>query len=199
MQNVGKRLMHAAVAASLALTAPLAAAVDTIGVGVGLINNGGNEGSAGYGVSLPMRFGNITVEPELAFYSGNYEQRDIVTPANNYNGDYHSYTLETGVFMRQQVMPSLETYVGGRVGYTSYESSYGYVSGTNYSDESSGFYIGPTLGAEYFFNKNLSLGLDVSLFYSSRKGESRQNGVVEYKYDESSTYYQTRTRLRYYF
>ena len=199
MQNVGKKLIHAAVAASLALTTPLAAALDAIGVGVGLINNGGNEGSAGYGVSLPMRFGNITVEPELAFYSGNYDERDITTPANNYRGDYRSYTLETGVYSRQQVMPSLETYVGGRVGYYSYDSSSGYASGTNYSNDSSGYYIGPTLGAEYFFNKNLSLGLDVSLFYSSSKGESRQNGVVEYKYDDNSTYYQTRTRLRYYF
>ncbi len=199
MQNVGKSFMYAAVAASLALTAPLATAMDAIGVGVGLINNGGGESAGGYGVSLPMRFGNISVEPELSFYSGSGDNTYPTSPTNNNSSDYRQYSLETGVYLRQQVLPSLETYFGGRVGYTSYESSNAYVSGTNYKYESSGYYIGPTLGAEYFFNKNFSLGLDVSLIYSSMKYESGTNGVVDYKNDSNVTSYQTRTRLRYYF
>lgn len=96
---------------------------------------------------------------------------------------------------------ALETYIGGRVGYNNFKSSntYTYVSGASDQSEGSAYYLGPTLGAEYFFNKNLSLGLDVSLFYSSSTYENSTNGVVYYTSDSNQTSYQTRTRLRYYF
>ena len=196
MKTARKIVIHAAIATSLALTAPLASAVD-IGMGVGLINNG--SGFAGYGVALPMRFANFTVEPELAFYNGSGDATYPATPSNNVSGDSREYTLDIGVYLRQQVMPSMETYIGGRVGYNNFKQSNTYVSGVSYQSEGSAYYLGPTLGAEYFFNKNLSLGLDVSLFYNSSTFENSTNGVVDYKADSNQTSYQTRTRLRYYF
>ena len=196
MKTARKIVIHAAIATSLALTAPLASAVD-IGMGVGLINTGGSD--VGHGVALPMRFAIITVEPELAFYNGSNDSTYPASPGNNYSSDFRQYTLETGIYLRQQVTPSLETYIGGRVGYDNQKGSTTYVSGASYHSEGSGYFLGPTLGAEYFFNKNLSLGLDVSLFYSSLTYENSTNGVVDYKSDLNETYYQTRTRLRYYF
>lgn len=199
MQQTRKRLIHAAVAvslASLAITAPEASAVD-IGVGVGLNNDGG--GSGGYGMSLPLRFGNITVEPELSFYRSS-QDTTYTAPTSNYTYDSKQYTLDTGIYLRHQVVPALETYLGGRVGYTKnkYSYTYPYSPSSSQSSESSGFYLGPTFGAEYFFEKRFSLSLDVSVLYESTSGQS-VNGSSITKQDGNSLDYQTRARLRYYF
>lgn len=196
MRQTRKKLIRAAVAVSLALTAPLAGAVD-VGLGVSLNNEGG--GSGGYGVSLPLRFGNFTVEPELSFYDASEEQTYPTSPTNNSTYEYQQYTLETGVYWRQPVIPSVEMYVGGRVGYTRYEQSRTYPSspGSNYAYDSSGFYLGPTLGAEYFFNKHFSLGLDVSLLFESTTQERTISSP--YTEDRDEINYQSRARLRFYF
>ena len=196
MKAARKIMIHTALATSLTLVAPLAAAVD-VGVGVNLNNDGG--GSGGYGVSLPLRFGNFTVEPELSFYDASEDNTQTPSPTNNRTYESRRYTLETGVYWRQQMIPSVETYMGGRIGYTRYEYSYTYPSspGSNYSGETSGYYLGPTLGAEYFFNKHFSLGLDVSLLFESTSGE--QVGSSLYKQDGDEINYQSRARLRFYF
>lgn len=198
MQTAKKTLIHLAVAASLSLTAPLAAAMD-IGVGVSLNNEGG--GSGGYGVSLPLRFGNLSVEPELSFYSSSQDSTYPASPTNNRTNDYKEYTLETGIYWRQPVIPSVEMYVGGRGGYTKYDYSYTYPlsPASNYKYDQSGYFLGPTLGAEYFFNKNFSLGLDVSLLYESTSGKEVDAGVLYYSQDRTEINYQSRARLRFYF
>ena len=196
MRQTRKKLIRAAVAVSLVLTAPVAGAVD-VGLGVSLANDGG--GSGGYGVSLPLRFGNFTVEPELSFYDSSQDTTHPTSPSNNNTSDYQQYTLETGVYWRQPVIPSVEMYVGGRVGYTRSEESRAYSSSpsSNYSYETSGFYLGPTLGAEYFFNKHFSLGLDVSLLFESTT-EERTSGSP-YTQDRDEINYQSRAKLRFYF
>jgi hypothetical protein len=196
MRQTRKNLIRAA-AISLALTAPVASAVD-IGVGASLNNEGGGDG--GYGVSLPLRFGNITVEPELSFYRSSRDITYTSAPTNNYKAENSQYTLDTGIYWRQQVVPALETYVGGRVGYTKnkYSYKYLYIPNSDQSSGSSGFYLGPTLGAEYFFDKHFSLGLDVSLLYESTSGESVSGSNVSNQ-DGNNLYYQTRARLRFYF
>lgn len=200
MQQTRKRLIRAAVAVSLVsltFTAPMASAVD-IGVGVSLNTQGGGDG--GYGVSLPLRFGNITVEPELSFYRSSRDRTYPSAPTNDFKAEYTQYTLDTGIYWRQRVVPALETYVGGRIGYSKDKTSYMYPnsSGSNQSYVSSGFYLGPTLGAEYFFDKHFSLGLDVSLLYESTSGESVSGSNVSNQ-DGNNLYYQTRARLRFYF
>ena len=196
MKAARKIVIRTALATSLALVAPLAAAVD-VGVGVNLNNDGGNSG--GYGVSLPLRFGNITVEPELSFYDASEDNTYLLSPTNNRTYESREYTLEAGVYWRQQVIPSVETYLGGRVGYIQYESSNTYPlnSGSNSVTETSGYYLGPTLGAEYFFNKHFSLGLDVSLLIESTTRE-RTSGSP-YTEDRDEINYQSRAKLRFYF
>ncbi len=198
MKTARKTVIHTALATSLALVAPLAAAVD-VGVGVNLNNDGG--GSGGYGVSLPLRFGNFTVEPELSFYDTSADNTQTPSPTNNRTYESRRYTLETGVYWRQQMIPSVETYMGGRIGYARGDSSTTYQSspGSNSSSESSSYYLGPTLGAEYFFNKHFSLGLDVSLLFESTSGEQVGSGSSRYKEDRDEINYQSRARLRFYF
>lgn len=197
MKAIKMKLIALAASMSFALAAPVASAVD-VGLGVSLNNDG--EGSGGYGVSLPLRFGNITIEPELSFYNSSEDTTYPLSPTNNNTTDYQQYTLETGIYWRQQVIPSVETYVGGRVGYTHYDYSYTYPlsPGTYYSNDYSGYYLGPTFGAEYFFNKHFSLGLDVSLLYESTSGDTI-NGSSTSESDQSRLNYQTRSRLRFYF
>ena len=197
MTQTKKKLIKLALATSLALVAPLAAAVD-VGVGVNLYNEG--RGNGGYGVSLPLRFGNITVEPALSFYDSSRDATFPLSPADNATYESREYTLEAGVYWRQQVIPSVETYLGGRVGYIQNKSSATYPSspGSNDGYETSGYYLGPTLGAEYFFNKHFSLGLDVSLLIESTTFERTTSGS-SYTEDGDEINYQSRARLRFYF
>jgi len=198
MKATRKKLINLAVATALALTAPMAGAVD-VGLGVSLNNEGGGNG--GYGVSLPLRFGNFTVEPELSFYDSSEDTTYPTSPTNNRTIDYQRYTLETGVYWRRPIIPSVEMYVGGRVGYAKYENSVTYpLSPTNnFSRNESGYFLGPTLGAEYFFNKNFSMGLDVSLLYESTSDKEVYGGGLYYSSDRNAINYQSRARLRFYF
>jgi hypothetical protein len=198
MNKSNLKPLNLAVVAVLTLSAPLAGAMD-IGLGVSLNNEGGGNG--GYGVSMPLRFANISVEPELSFYSASQDTTYPSTPTNNRENDFHEYILETGVYWRRPVVPSVEMYLGGRVGYVKYAYTYTYPlsPASNYKYEESGYFLGPTLGAEYFFSKNFSLGLDVSLLYESTSGKEVDAGVVSISQDRTGINYQSRARLRFYF
>lgn len=196
MKVTKKFLIPSIIALAMTFISPLAAAVD-IGLGVSMHNEGG--GSGGYGVSMPLRFGNFTVEPELSLYNSKEDTTYPLSPTSNNSYESQEYTLETGIYWRQRVIPTVETYVGGRVGYVKYEFSSTYPSspGSNYANETSGFYLGPTLGAEYFFNKHFSLGLDVSLLLESTTRERVSSSPYERDRDEIN--YQSRAKLRFYF
>jgi len=178
------------------LTTPVAGAVDA-GLGVSLNTSGGGNG--GYGISMPLRFGNFLVEPELSIYDYSEDETYPLSPTSNRTYESQEYTLETGVYWRQPVIPSVEMYVGGRVGYFHEDASSTYPSNpaVNNSYETSGFYLGPTLGAEYFFNKHFSLGLDVSLLFESATRDRVSSSP--YTEDRDEIYYQGRAKLRFYF
>lgn len=198
MQHNCKTLLSTAAALSLALAVPVASAMD-IGLGVTVQNEGGGNG--GWGASLPLRFGNIMVEPELSFYHNSDNQTYPTSPSSNRKYDNTEYTLDTGIYLRQHVTAAVDSYLGGRIGYNHSRYSYKYPNSpsSNYTDVSTGPYIGPTIGAEYFFDKHFTIGLDVSLLYTSSSGKETQNGAVTNKQDGNQFDYQTRARLRYYF
>jgi hypothetical protein len=191
MKKIGKKLSGVTVALSLSLAAPMAAAMD-IGVGASLNAGGGGTGS---GISLPMRFGNIMIEPAVSIFDQTTDYSDSGVP--DYSVSFKNYTLEAGIYWRKEVIPSVETYLGGRVGYIKRETSQTYPGSPSSRDES-GYLIGPTFGAEYFFNKHFSMGLDVSLLYSSLSGDGESAGQPQSTSTEN-TYTQARTLLRFYF
>ncbi len=197
MNDIRQRLFPLAAAFSLALLAPMASATQA---GLGVSINTGSEGGGGYGISVPLRFGGFTVEPELSFYEYSADRDYSLSPGSNQSYEYRQLSIETGVYWRQPLAPAVEMYVGGRAGYTQYEYSTIYSSspGSNYSHHTSGFYLGPTLGAEYFFNKHFSLGLDASLLFESISGEET-SASSPYEEDRTSIYTQGRARLRFYF
>lgn len=146
------------------------------------------------------RASSFTIEPELSYYDYSTDRDYSLTPSSDRSYANQQFSIETGVYWRRPLFHSAEMYVGGRIGYTQYEYSYTYPSSPalNYSDNVSGFYLGPTLGAEYFFNKHFSLGLDASLLFESTSGEVT-NASNPYERDRTSIYYQGRARLRFYF
>ncbi len=200
MEKIGKKLSGAALAVSLLVATLIAAAEDggmNAGVGINVSNNNYYGGGYGYGISLPLRFTNFTIEPEITFYNS-HTGSSVVT--NPYANDYSFYQLETGIYLRKEVAPSVEIYYGGRVGYSEGRNSYNnsLSPSGNSSGNTRGYMVGPTFGAEYFFNPHFSAGLDVSLIYEQQK-QSSTSGGTSGDYDFRQTSYQGRAKFRYYF
>jgi hypothetical protein len=193
MKNIGKNLSGVAVAAALSLAAPLAGAMD-IGLGANLNTDG--SGYGGWGFSVPMRFGNIMVEPSVEY--DNYKSTDTYYGGTSlYQYERKYYTVDTGIYWIKSIVPMLDAYIGGRVGFYSGEGSgYSTCCGTD-QYRYHGVYVGPTIGAEYFFNKHFSAGLDVSLLFSSETSGNNDTNYAGGSYKDTTT--QTRTKLRFYF
>jgi hypothetical protein len=195
MQSYKKVLAGVAVTLSLSAAPPLASAAE-VGLGVTML---GSEG--GYGVFLPIRLSKITIEPEFYVYRSEADQAYPLNPANDRTSDYENMNIGTGVYLRRQLAPSTEYYLGGRVGYTKYKSTYSYPNTPSSSTASKedGYYLGPVIGAEYFFNKNFSLGLEAAFIYSSVSQDYASSPANSYTQDRTSWTTDTRAKLRVYF
>jgi hypothetical protein len=191
-KNVGMTLGVLATALSFSLASPGAGAVE-VGIGVGIF---GEDGGTIY---VPIKFGNFRIEPEFSFNHYNSDRTHTVTPTQSFESESTSISIGSGIYLRQQVGSSLETFIGGRVGLyrSEYSSTYPNNPASNYSSETTGIYLGPTVGAEYFFTKQFSLGLDASLIFSSSSRDYQSNNP----YDEDQQGFNTegRVTVRYYF
>jgi len=157
---------------TLAAGAASAAGPMQFGLGAGI----SSETSS---ISVPIRTGNLLIEPELSYFSTEVED----------SYDYSELGLGVGVYLMSSVAPSVELALGGRGGITS--SNYEPDVGTD--SEGSGFFFGPVVGGEYFFNKHFSAGVDAAVIYATSTYES---GTFEE--DSSSLSTETRARLRFY-
>ena len=157
---------------TLAAGAASAAGPMQFGLGAGI----SSETSS---ISVPIRTGNLLIEPELSYYSVEVED----------SYDQSGLGLGVGVYLMSSVAPSVELALGGRGGITS--SNYEPDVGTD--SEESGFFFGPVVGGEYFFNKHFSAGIDAAVIYATSTYES---GTFEE--DSSSLSTETRARLRFY-
>jgi hypothetical protein len=142
------------------------------GLGVAF-NNGGT-------VLLPIKTDSLLIEPELNF------SNQSLSPGSRFK----TVSAGSGVYVRQNLGPLFESYLGGRVAFGSSESSSG--SG----DSKSRFLmIAPTFGIQHYFSKQFSLGLDASLEY--RNGKQTSTGSLDQNFHSIGT--ATRILLRAYF
>lgn len=86
--------------------------------------------------------------------------------------DSKTYELGLGIFGLKQVGESVRVYFGGRIAYIDSESKVRIVTDFgNFDDEDmqdasdDGYRISPTLGFEYSFNRNVSIGAEAEWFY----------------------------------
>jgi len=172
-----------------------AAAGASADVGIGTQFDGMNT----YGINVPIRLGAITIEPEI-ISSSDSEKYHNATSGNNQQWGGSNTSVGTGIYLRKEVAPSTEIYYGARVGMYSWNNK-NTSPGFYYSDKESGYYLAPTVGAEYFFVKKVSIGLDLGLNYS--KGTEKLVVPSWFAgtdtYDRTSLSTTTRLMLRAYF
>lgn len=107
------------------------------------------------------------IEPEFGYSVYNIERKD-----NGYSSEstLKILRLGTGLFAKNSKNNQYHIYYGIRLGYlyNSEESKYRYDfnSGTD-KESSSGLYLAPTVGGEYFFSDFFCMGGETQIMYSS--------------------------------
>ncbi len=138
-------------------------------------------------VLVPMRFSNFKIEPEVGIYNFSYNisaPKDSTGTAVDYAYAFRSTGIQIGAgfYYTEQLAGNLSAYFGPRAGIITYstefdnyapaaDSEYGETSSTVESSRTD-FYVGVTLGGEYFFSNAFSLGADVGFEYLSLGTES---------------------------
>jgi len=130
-------------------------------------------------VLLPIRTDSLLIEPEFNFSNQSSSGQRL----KNVN-------VGSGAYVRVNLGPLFESYLGGRLLYGSSESNFG--SGDS---KSRSFMLAPTVGIQHFLSKQFSLGLDASLEY--RHGKQKSSGSPDQTFHSIGT--ATRILLRAYF
>jgi hypothetical protein len=138
---------------------------------------------------IPMTISDmITIEPEFGYFR--YGSSDSDSESSDDLIRFGMGLFYTPVFGRTAL------HFGIRIGIISYSSEY---SEEGFSDERSktDFFIGPAVGAEYFFSDQFSLGAEVQLNYidiGNWEGDEFSNGSDNYFFSN-----RTHVFIRFYF
>jgi hypothetical protein len=172
------------------------------GIGVGFGQNANT-------IYIPIKLSpDITLEPYITV--GKDSSKSTLTAAPNYpyfnnatsssSSSYAGYGL--GVFAKRGVTDSGEIFGGARLAYVKSkqtdQSNGNTFTDQNITSEYTGYILAPTVGVEYFFQKNISMGAEVSAAYSNIKSKyDTPNYSTESR--GTSTRTSTMISLRYYF
>ena len=143
----------AAIALLAVLASPATPAAE-YGVGTSFLNNGFLRS---VNMLVPIRTEGYMIEPEGGLSTT--KTSGTVTTKND------SYNVGSGFYKTRALGPQFEGYGGARLLYTRGKTD----SGTGVTTKSNGWDAAPTLGVQYFFSKQFSLGLDAGLHYSDSK------------------------------
>lgn len=141
---------------------------------------------------------NLRFEPTISLWSNERQASDSTTKIND---EFSAFDLGLGLFINEEVYKNTFVYYGARFGYSREKRSSSFNISSN-SDKQDGYFIKPTLGAEYFINSKFSIGIDVGFYYSKLEGERTSfSGVSTTVSDIEETYYRTATEVivRYHF
>lgn len=172
----------------VALLLPEGVYAADLGIGVN-IDTGSFDG-VGYGLLVPLRFGNMILEPEVSYYD--HSEKGNNSASGHEGRDQTVFSLGTGVYARKQLLANTESYFGARLGYRSCDYSYSQDnSGTPYRYESKNhaLFLAPTVGIQYFFSEQFSIGCDIGLMYSDGeyKNKSSSGTLSRGDYSEWNT------------
>ncbi|MFV2057495.1 MAG: hypothetical protein ACC707_13570 [Thiohalomonadales bacterium] len=177
--------------ASLLSTGNVMAADFSFGIGADV--------RSGSKIYLPMHIGGFIVEPSFSSNKPNRKRtRNTSTSTNITESNRKFRQIGVGLFKDDTISETAHVYYGAKVGYFKSEDNYIVVesnSVNNYSstDTISGYFIAPTIGAQYYATRRFSLGIDIAIEYNKSDGtgsEIRPSGSVspEYLQTESSNY-----------
>jgi hypothetical protein len=149
-------------------------------------------------IYLPINMGGLILEPTFSMFD---RENHYSNSSNQYDDDSKIIAIGLGVFKNNEVSQNTYMYYGGRFGYIDREDSYTSTSTTfsfSSSTEEDGYFIAPTIGAQYYFTHNISIGLDLSYVYSKTEGTTTSGTAIS---DSESTNYRTEAEiiLRYMF
>ncbi|MFV2059933.1 MAG: hypothetical protein ACC653_04565 [Gammaproteobacteria bacterium] len=149
-------------------------------------------------IYFPINTKNYIFEPSFSLSVNNIKP-DSESTATDFTSD--DYNLGLGVFKKSKITNKTIIYYGVRGGYFTLNRKY---IRTNSSSQVkwTGFYIAPTLGAEYFLSLKFSAGLDFSIEYANFdvKDTSTSNGIPVND-STNNTYINTKAEIifRYHF
>jgi hypothetical protein len=114
---------------------------------------------------------------------------DTETTSSGTTFSLEGRTLGVGGFFQMNLHERVQTYLGGRLGYFEAE-----VSGGLGTEDSEGFSIEPTLGAEFFVTDRFSVALEAFLYHRETDADSSFAGSEE----SESTGTDTRLLVRFF-
>lgn len=135
--------------------------------------------------TIPLE--SITIEPEIGYYNNRRDNKEKFTGEKS-DDTYGGTEILAGVYLRKAFGKGIEGYYGGRVDIGQYQDSSSYADGDKRDSTTNSMFLTPTLGLQYFFNKQFSMGVDAGLRIeeSTNKYEyTNSRGVVARK-DETN-------------
>ena len=129
-------------------------------------------------IYLPITTENLLIEPTLSLYSSDSESTSSSSTSNiSQSSNYKTLVIGLGVFKHSKVIDKTYIYFGARFGYieTERDNSYNVTISTSSVSEGKedGYFVAPTIGAEYFLTNNFSMGIDLSINYSKTEGSDK--------------------------
>ena len=127
------------------------------------------------GLFLPIAAGELFIEPSVSFRKNETDSTTISNIARS-GRKSRTVTLGVGLFKNKLVAEKVFLYYGARIGLvkrkiteTTAPTSILSASSSTISDD--GFFISPTVGAQYYFVPQFSAGLDLALQFSKTDGK----------------------------
>jgi len=141
-------------------------------------------------IQVPINLSNdYLIEPFVAYRR--YEESHAYTQKTT------TYGIGAGIFKRYNSFENTDVIYGVKFAYSVMDNEFiNTDSGVTSIHDYEGYIISPTLGFEYFFTPNISLGGRVAIDYSKYSGNVIDNST---KYDSNSLDTSTALSINYYF
>jgi hypothetical protein len=153
-------ILCAGITASTLLSGPTLSDEITYGIGAAV-----NDSLKIY---FPINTGNFLIEPSIVYFDNN---NDTDSP-QSFNTEDKTTQIGIGVFVKSAPVKNTYIYYGARVGYIKNESNSDFSGSQISKSKDDGYFIAPTIGAEYRVIDSFSIGLDLSLSYSKTDGST---------------------------
>jgi len=130
------------------------------------------------GLFLPIMAGELFIEPSISFRKSETDSTSISSVTRS-DRKSKTITLGVGIFKAQFVAIKTFLYSGARIGFVQRKvkettSSVSILPASTSTISDHGYFISPTIGVQYYFVSQFSIGLDLALQFSKTDGKEVQ-------------------------